>query len=256
MRVKLVGVAFGGCDGHKRPCSVTRVERRVQDGGAGAARAFLQARHGAFVDLLARLGYFTSGYLNLLGTSLEQFVQREGRMLLGLPCTFPATFEAIEDGLSMEEAVEKEVLRLVQNFSAPTPGVDVLTALLRLGRLEIQIAQRSNGGLYHEKLGVFFEEPCEDPHEAVRGTDFATAAGSDFVTFLGRRTKPRLGTSNYESIDVYTVGHRGAGREKRRPISEPVDRPSERNQNLRFPAAARCLNARPARHLRSGRDAT
>ena len=152
-------------------------------------------------------GYFTSGYLNLLGTSLEQFVQREGRMLLVTSLHLSSEdLKAIEDGLSMEEAVEKEVLRLVQNFSAPLPpGVDVLTALLRLGRLEIQIAQRSNGGLYHEKLGVFFEEPCEDPHEAVRGTDFATAAGSDFVTFSGSQNETKAGNvSNYESIDVYT----------------------------------------------------
>ena len=183
-------------------------------------------------------GYFTSGYLNLLGTSLEQFVQREGRMLLVTSLHLSSEdLKAIEDGLSMEEAVEKEVLRLVQNFSAPLPpGVDVLTALLRLGRLEIQIAQRSNGGLYHEKLGVFFEESCEDPHEAVRGTDFATAAGSDFVTFSGRRTKPRLETCRITRALTSTPrGKSAQGAKKGGPFLEPVDRPSQRNQNLSLP---------------------
>ena len=41
--------------------------------------------------------------------------------------------------------------------------------------------------------------------------------------------------SNYESIDVYNLVGRSRGREKRRPILEPVDRPSERNQNLSLP---------------------
>ena len=150
-------------------------------------------------------GYFSSGVFEMLGESLGNFVLREGKMLLVTSIHLSeGDKKAIEEGtISLSSTVNTRLKQVIlEEFRAPLPeGTKILTNMLKLGALEIKVATRSDGGLYHEKLGVFFEEKVETPTPK-SNFDYDSP---DSVTFSGSQNETRAANiRNYESIDVFT----------------------------------------------------
>ena len=140
-------------------------------------------------------GYFCSSALEALGTPLDEFVTRGGtmRLLTSVELT-QRDVEAIQAGQDQREVSEERILQIIdEQFSHGVgDGVSRLLALLRTGRLELRLAIPSNGfgGIYHEKVGLFFDNQPEE--------------GGDFVAFSGSSNESRSAFErNYECVDVF-----------------------------------------------------
>ena len=140
-------------------------------------------------------GYFCSSALEALGTPLDEFILRGGtmRLLTSVELT-QRDVEAIQAGQDQREVSEDRILQIIdEQFSHGVgDGVSRLLALLRTGRLELRLAIPSNGfgGIYHEKVGLFFDEQPEE--------------NGDFVAFSGSSNESRSAFErNYECVDVF-----------------------------------------------------
>ncbi|HEX8464774.1 MAG TPA: DEAD/DEAH box helicase family protein [Abditibacterium sp.] len=142
------------------------------------------------------VGYFSSSALEALGTPLDDFVTRGGVMRLLTSVELSGRdVEAIERGQDAREVSEERILQIIdeQFQSGVGDGTTRLLALLQTGRLELKLAIPTGGkvGIYHEKVGLFFEQSPETK--------------GDFVAFAGSTNESRNAFErNYECVDVFS----------------------------------------------------
>jgi len=137
------------------------------------------------------VGYFTSAALAEAARGLVDFVKNEGKMdLIASPRLSEKDLRAIEEGYRTREIVQ-EALKKGLDLSLSKPDlirVKNLSWMIANNRLDIKIAvpkSREDEGIYHEKIGLFYDE--HDNIVAFSGSLNETASGL---------------VSNYESIDV------------------------------------------------------
>ena len=137
------------------------------------------------------VGYFRSSSLEAFGNTLQKFLKKNGKIKLITSVELTeADSNAIEQGLSKQEVCENRINTIIENEFKENVGTGVtkLSYLLEIGRLEIKIAlPRSGRGIYHEKVGVFFDEE------------------GNYVAFAGSQNETvNAFEQNYECIDVFT----------------------------------------------------
>ncbi len=137
------------------------------------------------------VGYFRSSSLEAFGSSLQGFLQNDGKIKLitSVELTDDDS-NAIEEGLSKLEVCRNRIATIIETEFNENIGNGVLklAKLLEIGRLEIKIAVPNGGrGIYHEKVGLFFDK--EDNYIAFSGS--ANESTNAFE-------------NNYECIEVYT----------------------------------------------------
>lgn len=137
------------------------------------------------------VGYFRSSSLEAFGNTLQKFLKKNGKIKLITSVELTeADSDAIEQGLSKQEVCENRINTIIENEFKENVGTGVtkLSYLLEIGRLEIKIAlPRSGRGIYHEKVGVFFDEE------------------GNYVAFAGSQNETvHAFEQNYECIDVFT----------------------------------------------------
>ncbi len=135
------------------------------------------------------VGYFSSNVLVLLGQSLCDFINKDGKIrIVASPFLDEKDIEAIELGVKMKEnLIEEKLLEIfeinVDNLFRET--ANVLAWLIAEEKLELKIATFQNG-LYHEKFGIMYD----------KDENIVVFSGSANETFKGLK-------DNFESIDVY-----------------------------------------------------
>jgi superfamily II DNA or RNA helicase len=139
------------------------------------------------------VGFFSSSSLVHIAEGLLPFVNNGGTMrLVASPILSKEDVEAIKKGYEKREsviagAVERELYE-PKNFR-DSERLNLLANLIADGRLDIKIAlveNNKNYGIYHEKMGIFFDE--EDNKIAFSGSNNETYTGMDI---------------NYEAFDVF-----------------------------------------------------
>lgn len=137
------------------------------------------------------VGYFRSSSLEAFGNTLQKFLKKNGniKLITSVELT-EADSNAIEQGLSKQKVCENRINSIIENEFKENVGTGVtkLSYLLEIGRLEIKIALPKSGhGIYHEKVGVFFDEE------------------GNYVAFAGSQNETvNAFEQNYECIDVFT----------------------------------------------------
>jgi len=137
------------------------------------------------------VGFFSSTAFEAIGRPIADFASSGGRMRLVTSVHLQEDdYQAIQQGLDRRQAYEERLLQQIEDeFVGPFgKGSALLTKMLETGQLEMQIAAPKNGyGIYHEKVGIFFD----------------TSDG--FVAFSGSSNESRTALEvNYECIDVFT----------------------------------------------------
>lgn len=139
------------------------------------------------------VGFFSSSSLVHIAEGLLPFVNNGGTMrLVASPILNKEDVEAIKKGYEKREsviarAVERELYE-PKNFR-DSERLNLLANLIADGRLDFKIAlveNNKNYGIYHEKMGIFFDE--EDNKIAFSGSNNETYTGMDI---------------NYEAFDVF-----------------------------------------------------
>jgi len=153
-------------------------------------------------------GYFTSASLAEAARGLVGLVQNGGRMfLVASPRLTDEDKEKIDKGYNIRGTVESALLRDIQIplSEIDTARVRNLTWMIANNKLDIRIARPWNltgSGIYHEKIGVFYDTFDEET--------------SNKVAFCGSMNETPGGLiSNYESIDV-SIGWDESERERQR----------------------------------------
>ena len=141
-------------------------------------------------DYWRAVGYFSSSAFEALGSTLSDFIKRDGRIRLVTSVEFSADdLKAIESGIAKQEICAQRVDRIIDEEFADgaMDGSLRLIRLLELDSLEIRIAVPKTGtGIYHEKIGIFLN-------------------GRDYVAFTGSSNESlNAFANNRECIDVYT----------------------------------------------------
>lgn len=136
-------------------------------------------------------GYFTSGIFSLLQEEVKDFAERGGKFRLICSTELsPEDIQALQTGYSLrEELVAKKInAEIADLLEEDDEKVEILATLVALGILDIKIAVRDGGGIYHEKLGIF-----KDNY-------------GNIISFKGSANETNRAwsdTGNYESIDVF-----------------------------------------------------
>ena len=160
------------------------------------------------------VGYFTSAGLAEAARGLLDFVDNDGHMLLvASPKLAETDVARIRRGYLDREVITESLIKgLSQPLDEEADVIRVrnLSWLIAHKRLDIKIALPTSWqgeGLYHEKLGLFFDSQSEN---------------KNVVTFIGsmNETQDAL-VRNYESIDV-SVSWEKSERERLR-VREHVD---------------------------------
>ena len=139
------------------------------------------------------VGFFSSSSLVHIAEGLFPFVNNGGTIrLVASPILSKEDVEAIKQGYEKRESVIagaiKRELYEPQNFR-DSERLNLLANLVADGRLDIKIAlveNNKNYGIYHEKMGVFFDD---------KGNKIAFS-GSNNETYMGMDV-------NYEAFDVF-----------------------------------------------------
>ena len=200
------------------------------------------------VEYWRAVGYFTSHGLALAAKGLAAFVSNGGRMrLVASPLLEPEDIEAFTRGYeSRERILEVAVGRQLDDRTIEAlPDIsrlrlECIAWLVGEGRLDIKLAVPSSelmgygNALYHEKMGVFFDQ--RENAVAFAGSSNETVGGL---------------LSNFESLEVYVSWDDPHGR-----VPRKIDNFKRLWRNhtphltvLDFPEAARrqLLRLRPAR---------
>lgn len=143
------------------------------------------------VEYWRAVGYFRSSALEAFGSTLQNFLQNDGKIKLITSVELTeADSNAIEEGMSKQEVCEKRINSIIENEFKENVGngISKLVYLLEIGRLEIKIALPKTGrGIYHEKVGLFFDRD------------------KNFIAFSGSQNESiNAFENNYECIDVLT----------------------------------------------------
>lgn len=154
------------------------------------------------------VGYFTSASLAEAARGLVGLVQKGGRMLLvASPRLVEEDIERIKKGYDVRDTIESALMR---DIDIPLSEIDSarvknLTWMVANDRLDIRIARPwdlTGFGIYHEKIGIFYDKFDEET--------------SNKVAFSGSMNETSGGLiSNYESIDV-SIGWDQSERERLR----------------------------------------
>jgi superfamily II DNA or RNA helicase len=136
------------------------------------------------------VGYFSSSALEAFGAPLRTFIENGGTIKLVASVELhEKDVEAIKDGLSKQEVCERRLDEIIEEefIDGAGNGVSRLVGLLEGGLLEIKIATPKGGrGIYHEKVGVFFDE-------------------ADFVAFSGSTNESKTAfEDSRECVDVFS----------------------------------------------------
>jgi len=139
------------------------------------------------------VGYFRSSSLEAFGKTLQNFLSSGGkiRLITSVELTEKDSV-AIEKGSSKKIICEDRINYIIENEfrEGIGDGISRLTELLRIGRLEIKIAIPKNTkgyGIYHEKVGLFFDD------------------NNNYIAFSGSANETTNAfENNFESIDVFT----------------------------------------------------
>jgi DNA phosphorothioation system restriction enzyme len=144
------------------------------------------------VEYWRAVGFFSSSALSVAAKGLGAFIRSGGSMrLVASPLLSRADAESIQHGYAAREAAETSAV--LRALDEPLDQVSLgrlgfLAWLIEHSRLDIRLAvlRESIGqGIYHEKLGIFFD-------------------GRDSVAFIGSPNESASGlVANFESIDVY-----------------------------------------------------
>ena len=141
------------------------------------------------------VGYFTSAALTLVTRGLLPFLENAGRMrLVASPYLDPDDVAAIKQGYEHREVlVERRMIETVREL--PQQQRELLAWMVANDLLDVRVALPKDteaGGLYHEKLGLFYD------------------ASDEFVAFTGSANETRNGLSvNFEQIDVFPCWEAG-----------------------------------------------
>ena len=156
------------------------------------------------------VGFFTSASLAEAARGLESFVKNDGILqIIASPKLTEKDEKDIESGYNEREVIEKALKRGLEINLSPDDAIKVknLSWMISNNKLDIKIAKPtslSGEGIYHEKIGLFFDSINE--------------IESNIVAFSGSLNETSQGLmSNYESIDVslsWDKGIRETGRVK------------------------------------------
>ncbi|MDN4606615.1 DEAD/DEAH box helicase family protein [Sporosarcina highlanderae] len=135
-------------------------------------------------------GYFSSGSLSVLAQGMEHFLLNGGKVrIIANPHFNEEDLHAIRKGYAArEDVVSRALLREIEiSFTTLTDDtLNILAWLIYKKQIEFKIAYTDNGGLYHEKFGLFYDE-----HENI-------------VAFSGSANETIGGVkNNFEKIDVF-----------------------------------------------------
>jgi len=140
------------------------------------------------------VGYFRSSVFLLIGPDIIDFAKRGGKIrLVASPCLTEEDIEAITEGYiqrdqAIESAIGRDIEQLIQ-FSAIKKNTEALATLILTGALEVKIVFLPEAsGLYHAKLGVFYDESNE----------MVSFKGSVNETWAGWHER-----GNHETLDVF-----------------------------------------------------
>ena len=145
------------------------------------------------IEYWRAVGYFRSSSLEAFGNTLQNFLSNGGKIKLITSVELTKEdSEAIEKGSSKKVICEDRINYIIENEfqEGIGDGISRLVELLRIGRLEIKIAIPKNTkgyGIYHEKVGIFFDK------------------NSNYIAFSGSSNETTSAfENNFESIDVFT----------------------------------------------------
>ena len=109
-------------------------------------------------------GFFSSSMFHTIGEPLGDFIERGGMMKIITNVQFSEQDRvAIEKGEeNWGTLAEGRIMEIIESDFRPPmqSGAMLLTKLLEMGRLEIKIGVKS-GGIYHEKIGLFFDNQID-----------------------------------------------------------------------------------------------
>lgn len=136
------------------------------------------------------VGFFSSTSLLALSDGLLPFINRGGTMrIIASPKLSEEDIIAIEKGYeSKADIVEKAVYRELYEPSdfLEANRLNLIGKLIKDGRLDIRLAIMENYGMYHEKIGIFYD------------------ADDKKIAFTGSMNESNTAiNSNYESFDTY-----------------------------------------------------
>lgn len=140
------------------------------------------------------VGFFTSSALLEIATGIAHLINNDGKIqLIVSPYLDEEDIEAINKGYELRnDIVERALMKYItepQNYFEEEK-LNLLATLIAEERLDLKIAfsfRNNKLGLYHEKMGIFYDK--EDNRVAFSGS--MNESQTAFVT-------------NYETIDVYT----------------------------------------------------
>lgn len=139
------------------------------------------------------VGFFSSSALAHLATGLVPFIKNDGKIrLVASPVLSEADVAAINKGYELRkqiisEALDRELVEAKNSYQEK--GLNLLANLIADGKLDIKIAlteSKESYGIYHEKMGLFYDEE------------------GNVIAFSGSMNETRTAMAvNYESIDVF-----------------------------------------------------
>ena len=147
-------------------------------------------------------GSFSSSLFNTIGEPLADFIERGGVMKLITNVEFSEQDkEAIDNGIKNWKTIaEEKITEIIDNEFRPPmkKGALLLTRLLEMGRLEIKIGYK-NPGIYHEKIGIFFDKASIDLNSSIE-----KIRQYDFLTFFASINDSKTGWKfSHENVKVY-----------------------------------------------------
>lgn len=138
------------------------------------------------------VGYFSSDALVQLSYGICDFVKNGGKIrIIASPNLSKDDFDAINRGyIARDKIIENALLKelYIYNNYFKEERLSLISELIARNILDIKIAfsvQNGAIGLYHEKMGIFYDD-----------SDIVSFSGSMNETFKGM-------TENYEAIDVF-----------------------------------------------------
>lgn len=137
------------------------------------------------------VGFFSSTSLAEIAKGISRFVENGGKIqLVASPKLPEKDIEDIEKGYKLrEEAMKQTILFQLNNPKnfVEEKQLSLLAELIADNVLDIKIAFMETSGIYHEKMGLFYDEK------------------GDIVAFSGSMNESRMAMlENYETIDTFT----------------------------------------------------
>jgi len=177
------------------------------------------------IEYWRAVGYFSSSSLEAFGATLQNFLHDGGKIKLITSVELTESDRnAIEEGSNRQEVCEQRIQTIIENEFKEQVGTGAtkLAYLLEIGRLEIKIAlPKSGSGIYHEKVGLFFDEE------------------GNYIAFSGSANESSNAFhQNYECIEVFTSWNEKSRAEKKKEHFQSLW--DEYNKNVyifKFPQA-------------------